>query len=65
MLGGINQHFITSYQFRPGQVLVPNLERKLVIRSFLDFRITYIVRLFQQLKEDSYGLVGTLKSQKY
>ena len=26
MLSGINQHVITSYQFRPGQVLVPNLE---------------------------------------
>lgn len=26
MLSGISQHFITSYQFRPGQVLVPNLE---------------------------------------
>lgn len=65
MFSGINQHFITSYRFRPGQVLVPNLKRKLVIRSFLDFRITYIAHLFQQLKENSYGVVGTLKSQKY
>lgn len=65
MFSGINQHFITSYRFRPGQVLVLNLKRKLVIRSFLDFRITYIAPLFQQLKENSYGLVGTLKSQKY
>lgn len=65
MFSGIDQHFITSYWFRPGQVLVPNLKRKLVIRSFLDFRITYIAHLFQQLKENSYGVVGTLKSQKY